>query len=120
MRDRRAVAPNSDRSRRARLRAWTLASALFGLLSMGAPLASHWYFNEALGYRAGRLLLWLLPSWYAGLAIQAAGLPGSAATWTAISLMTIASAAFGATIGFACASVAGLLRRMLGSRGRDR
>lgn len=74
-----------------------LAGALWGLLSWVPALLSHSYF-ELVGYRLGRPLTWLMPSWWAIRGVQTVGLTYRDPAWVYVTLLVIAGIVSGAAV----------------------
>ena len=99
--------------RQSRSRTWSIAGALYGVLSM-LPLAyGHVYF-QVLGYPLARALRWTLPAWYAIQAVYR--LPVRARywpTWAQVTVYAAMSVAFGVVAAMVAMTLARRVRRQL-------
>lgn len=97
------------KSQRSRARTWVLVGALCGLLSWVPALAPHLYF-ELLGYRIGRPLRWLLPSWWAIRGAEVLGSRSFDPVWLHIALLVAAGVLLGASVALGLWWVVGQVR----------
>jgi cyanate permease len=74
-----------------------LIGALYGLLSWLPALAPHLYF-ELLGYRVGRPLRWLMPSWWATSGVGALGLAPFEPAWLWTAVLVVVGVVLGAAV----------------------
>lgn len=102
--------PDSPPLHRSSARWWALVGALWGLVSMMPATLPHYYY-ELVGYRLGRALTWLLPSWVTVRAFEALGIARVEPEWLLVGLVIAGAVALG--------TMAALVLWWLYGRGRE-